>query len=93
MAAKKKAETEEKMTAELVKHIHLDLIDDLLGTLPGDSEIYETYIGKNAPDAMTLQEELENITTEEAVEKGMTMFPKNKGGASPSCTPTRSRAL
>lgn len=84
MAAKKatakKATAKKKEMVKLIKHIHLDLIDDILGTLPGDSEIYETYIGKNAPDAMTLQEELENITTEEAVEKGMTMFPKNKDG-------------
>ena len=49
----------------LVKHIHLDFIDDVLGTQPGDPDIHGTYVSKNAPDAVTKEEEIAAIGEDE----------------------------
>ena len=41
--------------------IKLTLTEGMLGTSPADSKVYETYIGKNAPNAATLEEEIEAL--------------------------------
>ena len=60
--------------------IRIKFTEGLLGTSPADPEIYETYIGSNAPDAPTLREEIEFLGEEGVVEKGMTVFPKDAQG-------------
>ena len=50
--------------------------EEVLGTASGDPKVHETYIASNAPDAMTMKEEVEALGTEEVVEKSMTVFPK-----------------
>jgi len=54
--------------------------EGLLGTTPGDEEIYRNFIGKKAPDASTIEDEVAAIGVDEVVEKGMTVFPRNKDG-------------
>ncbi|MFP3156321.1 hypothetical protein LQZ18_18235 [Lachnospiraceae bacterium ZAX-1] len=58
----------------------ITFIEPILGTSPTDPEIYESYIGNNAPDAPSLSEEIEAVGREEVIEKGMTVFPRNENG-------------
>ena len=54
--------------------------EEVLGTASGNPEIHKEYIASNAPDALTMKEEVEAIGTEEVFEKSMTVFPRNKAG-------------
>ena len=36
-------------------HVKITLTNGMLGTSPADAKIYETYIGKNAPNSATLE--------------------------------------
>lgn len=48
-----------------------------LGSAPNDADIYATHIGKNAPDALTLKQEIEANGLSEVEEKGITVFPRS----------------
>ena len=63
-----------------VMKVRITFTEELLGTSSNDKEIYSTFIGSKSPDAMTLEEEVESIGVDEAVEKGTTVFPKDKDG-------------
>lgn len=52
----------------------------VLGTASGNPELHKEYIASNAPDALTMKEEVEAIGTEEVFEKSMTVFPRNEDG-------------
>ena len=54
--------------------------EEVLGTASGNPELHKEYIASNAPDALTMKEEVEAIGTEEVFEKSMTVFPRNKEG-------------
>lgn len=60
--------------------VRLTFIRPILGGSPANKEIYRDYVGSKAPDAVTMEEELEYLPEEEVVEKGMTIFPKLKDG-------------
>lgn len=60
--------------------VKLTFTDDVLGMMPADPKIYETYIASNSPDAATIKEEIETVGVEEVIEKSMTIFPKLKDG-------------
>lgn len=70
--------------------VEITLIEDMLGTLPGDSEIFKNFVAKKAektqPDFMKsekLEEELATLKpmdAEEAYEKGCTIFAKLEDG-------------
>lgn len=49
--------------------------DIMLGTMPGDPDIYRTYVASKAPDAATMEEEIANSSVDDVVEKGITVFP------------------
>lgn len=57
--------------------VKVTLIEDILGTLPADPEIYKSYIASKAPDARTITEEIEAVGQEELYNKGMTVFPRD----------------
>lgn len=57
------------------------LLEAMLGTSPADKEIYSSYIGSNAPDAQTLEEEIAALGADNVAEKGMTVFPRTDDGA------------
>ena len=59
-------------------NIEVEFIDRVLGTAPNDKDIYATYIGKNAPDADSLTEEIETLGEDEVVERGTTVFHRFK---------------
>lgn len=52
----------------------------VLGTASANPDIHREYIASNAPDALTMKEEVEAIGTEEVFEKSMTVFPRDKDG-------------
>lgn len=60
--------------------VRLTFTEEILGTLPGDPEIFGTFIGSKAPDAPTKEEEVEAIGVDAAIEKGTTIFPKLEDG-------------
>ncbi len=60
--------------------VRLTLTDEILGTAPNDKEIYANYIGSNAPDAPTREQEIEAVGVDEVIEKSTTVFPRNKDG-------------
>lgn len=72
-----------------VLKVEFTLSEEMLGMSP-DPNIFEAFIGKNAPDAEKLSEELkalvdrEGMTVDEAKEaviaKGMTVFPRGDDG-------------
>ena len=62
----------------ITKHIHVDFIDDVLGTAPGDPDIHGSYVSSKAPDAATKEEEIAAIGEFRA--KGKTIFPTDESG-------------
>lgn len=60
--------------------VRLTLLEEILGTAPNDKDVYRTFIGSNAPDAPSREEEIEAVGVDEVIEKGMTVFPKNADG-------------
>ena len=63
------------------KRIRVTLIDEMLGTNPGDKEIHERFINSKAPDAETREQELTHLPPEEMVSKEMTVFYRDDEGA------------
>lgn len=59
--------------------VRLTFLEEILGTSPSDPEIYRKFIGSKAPDAQTLEEEVEALGVDEVTEKSMTIFPKENG--------------
>ena len=64
----------------ITKHVHLDFIDDVLGTAPGDPDIHGSYVSSKAPDAATKEEEIAAIGEDEFRAKGKTIFPTDESG-------------
>jgi hypothetical protein len=60
--------------------VRLTTLEGMLGTSPSNPTIYEDFIGKNAPDAASLTEEIEALGVEAVAEKGTTIFPKLEDG-------------
>ena len=61
-------------------HIRITTLEGMLGTSPANEEVYADFIGKNAPNAATLTEEIEALGTDAVKEKGRTVFPRLEDG-------------
>ena len=61
-------------------NVKVTLDEEALGTANGNPDIHRDYIASNAPDAISMQEEVEAIGTEGVFEKSMTVFPRDKDG-------------
>ena len=61
-------------------YVRLTLQEDILGTSPANEQIYRDFIGANAPDAQTLEEEVAALGVDGVAEKGMTVFPRDEEG-------------
>lgn len=57
--------------------VKLTFIEPVLGTSPANKDIYRDFIGSKAPDATSIEEEIEALGADEVAEKGMTVFPRN----------------
>ena len=60
--------------------VKLTLIEGMLGTSPADPDIYGSYIGNNAPDASTLEEEIAALGVDQVAQKGRTVFLRTEDG-------------
>lgn len=56
--------------------VKLTFTEPVLGTYPGDPDIYRTFVASNSPDAATMEDEVAAIGVDGVVEKGKTVFPK-----------------
>ena len=54
----------------------IHLIQEALGTCPGDREIFENYVASKAPDAATMEEEIAAYGVDAVSEKGKTKREK-----------------
>ena len=66
--------------------VKITFVEDILGTLPNDEDVYDRFIvgrgrknGADIPDNAAV-EELAALPTDEQMEKGMTVFPRNEKG-------------
>lgn len=66
--------------AKETRRIRITLIDEMLGTNPGNKKIHEDFIGSKAPDAESREEELTHLPAEEMVSKEMTVFYRSVDG-------------
>lgn len=60
--------------------IKLTFTEPLLGTSPANEDVYRDFIGSKAPDAASIEDEVEALGAENVVEKGKTIFPKLEDG-------------
>lgn len=61
--------------------VKITLTEEMLGMLPADPEIYDTFIASNAPDAPNREEEIEALGVQAVQEKGKTIFGRLDDGA------------
>ena len=64
-----------------MKKINIRIIttEEMLGTASSNPEIHSEYIASKAPDAVSMQQEVEAIGADEVFEKSMTVFPRVDG--------------
>ncbi len=61
--------------------VKITFFEGVLGTSSNNKDLYREYIGSKAPDAETVEEEVEAIVDVDAeVEKGITVFPRDEDG-------------
>ena len=60
--------------------VRLTFTEGILGTSPANEDIYRDFIGSKAPDAASIEDEVEALGVDAVVEKGMTVFPKLPDG-------------
>ena len=60
--------------------VRLTTFEDMLGSAPGDTKIFESFMAKNAPDAPTREEEIMALGLDEVSEKAKTVFFKLEDG-------------
>lgn len=60
--------------------IRITFFEELLGTASANPDIHREYIASKAPDAESIEEEIEAIGVDAALEKSMTVFPRNENG-------------
>ena len=60
--------------------IKITLLEEMLGTSPNNADIYRDYIASKAPDASTMEEEVEALGADAAAERGMTVFSRDENG-------------
>lgn len=60
--------------------VKLTFTEGILGTSPANEEIYRDFIGSKAPDATTVDEEVEALGADAVAEKAATVFPRTVDG-------------
>jgi hypothetical protein len=57
--------------------IRITFTEELLGTASANPDLHREFIASNAPDAQSLEEEVESIGVEGVIEKSMTVFSRS----------------
>lgn len=60
--------------------VKVTFLEEVLGTASNDAEIHSEFIASKAPDALSLEEEIEALGVDAVIEKGKTVFPRDKEG-------------
>ena len=60
--------------------VRLTFTESILGTLPGNEDIYRDFIASKAPNSATEDEEVDAMGLNEQIEKAMTGFPRTEDG-------------
>lgn len=58
----------------------ITFFEEVLGTASANPDIHREYIASKAPDAMSIEQELEAIGVDGVAEKSMTVFPRDAEG-------------
>ena len=77
---KKKPEKPEGKLQSSSIHVVATFNAPLLGTAPGNPDIYEEFIGSRSADKERIKEELLSLPVEKLEEKGKTVFHRNDDG-------------
>jgi hypothetical protein len=88
MATKKATTTTTEATATTSKGVlktyelpvHITFMEGVLGTLPNDKEILNSFITSKSADAVSRTDEIEAVGIEEVIDKGKTVFPRDPEG-------------
>lgn len=60
--------------------VKLTFVEQLLGTASNDPDLHGSYIASMAPDAKSKEEEIAAVGIDDVIERGMTVFPRDKDG-------------
>ena len=60
--------------------VRLTFTEPLLGTWPANQNVAREYIASKGPDAATIEDEVAALGADAAVDKAMTVFPRNEAG-------------
>lgn len=60
--------------------VKLTFTESILGTLPGNEDIYREFIASKAQNEATEEEEVDAMSLNEQIEKAMTGFPRTEDG-------------
>lgn len=58
--------------------IRITTTEEMLGSLPNNKELHETYIASKAPDAKSIEEEVAAVGEGGVIEQQMTVFPRHE---------------
>lgn len=61
-------------------NVRITFLESVLGTSPSNEDIYRDFVGSKAPDAATIDDEVEAIGVDAVVQKGKTIFQKLEDG-------------
>lgn len=60
--------------------VRMTFMEEVLGTAPNNPDLHGTYIASKAPNAVSVEEEIDALGVDGVVEKGMTVFPRTEDG-------------
>lgn len=60
--------------------VRIEFIEPILGSASGNKELFSEFIAGKAPDAKSIEEEIEAMGVEAVDEKGTTVFPRLEDG-------------
>lgn len=59
--------------------VKLTFLESVLGTWPSNKNVARDFIASKAPDAATVEDEIEALGVDAVADKGMTVFPRDEG--------------
>jgi len=80
---KPKKQKKERVSAKLEPNsmmVHLKFVSPVLGTAPGNPDIYSEFIAQKSADAEKVKAELESLPADELEDRGMTVFHRTEDG-------------
>lgn len=60
--------------------VRITFLEEVLGTMSNNQDVYREFIASKSPDATTIEEEVAAVGGDSVFEKSMTVFPKMEDG-------------